>query len=54
MANVIVTLILALILGAAVLYIRSEKKRGAKCVGCPYSKTCSAGKCSGVVPPQKE
>jgi len=48
MVNLIVTLILALILGAAIFYIRREKKRGTKCVGCPYSKTCSAGKCQGA------
>ena len=45
MVNVIVFAILALIVGAAIFYIRREKKRGAKCVGCPYSKTCSAGTC---------
>lgn len=54
MANIIVILILALILGAAILYIRKEKKSGAKCVGCPYSKTCSSGKCQGSGAGNKE
>ena len=52
MVNIIVFLILALILGAAIFYIRWEKKRGAKCVGCPYSGSCSAGKCRGGNSPQ--
>ena len=47
MENIIVALILALILGAAICRIRREKKRGAGCVGCPCSGTCSAGKCRG-------
>lgn len=47
MENVIVVLILALILGLAIRRIRREKKRGARCVGCPCSGTCSAGKCRG-------
>lgn len=37
--------VIALIVGAAVFYIVRAKKRGAKCVGCPYSKQC-ADKCS--------
>ena len=47
MVNIIVFLILALIIGAAIFYIRREKKRGAKCVGCPYSHSCGKGGCSG-------
>ncbi|MBQ2833969.1 MAG: FeoB-associated Cys-rich membrane protein [Clostridia bacterium] len=58
MVNFVVILILALIIGAASLYIYKEKKRGVVCVGCPHAcmrdpKTgeyvgggCS-GKCSG-------
>ena len=49
MENIIVALILALILGLAIRRIRREKKRGARCVGCPCSGTCSAGKCRGGV-----
>jgi len=37
---------IVLIVGAAVFYIARAKKRGEKCVGCPYSKQCS-GKCGG-------
>ncbi len=37
---------IVLILGAAVLYIVRAKKRGEKCVGCPYAKQCG-GNCGG-------
>ena len=31
---------IVLIVGAAVFYIVRAKKRGDKCVGCPYAKQC--------------
>ncbi len=40
MKNIILILILAIIIGLAVLYIYKEKKKGAKCIGCPYAKEC--------------
>jgi len=36
--------VIALIIGAALFYIIRAKKRGEKCVGCPYAKSCG-GKC---------
>ena len=42
MANAIVLLIVALMVGAAILYIRKEKKRGVKCIGCPHAGICAA------------
>ena len=45
MTNIIVIAILALILGLAVGHIVKEKKSGAKCIGCPHSKSCSASSC---------
>ena len=36
------------IVGAAVFYIVRAKKRGDKCIGCPYAKQCG-GKCGGSV-----
>ena len=36
--------LIALIIGAAACYIYREKKRGAKCIGCPSAKTCG-GSC---------
>jgi hypothetical protein len=37
---------IVLIVGAAVFYIVRAKRRGEKCVGCPYAKQCG-GTCSG-------
>ena len=39
--------ILVAIVGGAALYIIKAKKSGQKCIGCPNSKTCSAGGCNG-------
>ena len=46
MIDAIIVFLVALILGAAVGYIIIAKKRGAKCIGCPDSGSCS-GSCSG-------
>ncbi|MGN1266728.1 MAG: FeoB-associated Cys-rich membrane protein [Dorea sp.] len=51
MADFIVALILMIIVGAAIIYIRKEKKKGVKCIGCPAAGTCAsrnhaAGACS--------
>ena len=46
MENFVVIAIVALILGCSILYIRKEKKKGIKCIGCPDSATCS-GNCAG-------
>ncbi len=43
--SIIIVLVLVLV-GAAAVYIRREKKQG-KCVGCPYAKECAAKKKSG-------
>ncbi|MBO5214015.1 MAG: FeoB-associated Cys-rich membrane protein [Clostridia bacterium] len=40
---IVIGVILAAV-GLAVWYIVKEKKKGAKCIGCPYSKQCS-GNC---------
>ncbi len=49
MENIIVLVVVGLILGCAIGYIYKAKKSGAKCIGCPDSKTCSGscGSCSG-------
>ena len=41
MADVIVALIVIGAVGAAVMYIRREKKCGVKCIGCPYASECA-------------
>ena len=38
---------IVLTLSAAVFYIIRAKKRGEKCVGCPYARECG-GKCGGA------
>ena len=40
MTDIIVIAIIAVIVILAALYVYKEKKRGKKCVGCPYSGTC--------------
>ncbi len=41
----ILLLVIAAIVFAAVRYICREKKRGAKCIGCPHGAACKS--CSG-------
>ena len=41
MQNAILIIVLILILGLALAYIIKSKKKGQKCIGCPYSSTCS-------------
>lgn len=50
MENVIVVLILVAIVAGIIWYLIRAKKRGEKCVGCPYAKQCGSkhnGSCSG-------
>lgn len=42
-ADIIVVLILIILVGASVFYIRKQKKKGVHCIGCP-----SAGACTGA------
>lgn len=41
MEDVIIIAILITIVGSAALYIWKEKKKGRKCIGCPYSGCAS-------------
>ena len=41
MENVIVILILVVIAMGIIWYLVHAKKRGEKCVGCPYAKQCA-------------
>ena len=45
MENIIAVVVILLIIGLAILYIFLSKKKGHKCIGCPYSKTCNKTKC---------
>ncbi len=42
---IVVTIILAIVIAAAVKII-IEKRKGTRCIGCPYSKTNCGGGCS--------
>ena len=37
--------VIALILGGAMAYIVREKRKGKKCIGCPYSDGCVSPTC---------
>lgn len=45
MADLIVIAVVAAIVGIALWYIIREKRKGKKCVGCPYASQC-CGKCN--------
>lgn len=50
MADFVVLLMIALIVGAAIFYIVKEKKKGSHCIGCPDATTCPHahdGQCGG-------
>lgn len=40
MKDVILIVALVVILGLAAFYIHRAKKKGQKCIGCPYGATC--------------
>ena len=48
MADFIVIVVLLVVVGAAVMYIRKEKKRGVRCIGCPQAGACAKKQCSGA------
>ncbi len=41
MGDLISIILIVLIIGTASFYIIRAKKRGQKCIGCPYAKTCN-------------
>ena len=49
MVDFLITVIVLSIVGGAAFYIYRAKKSGAKCIGCPDSKTCggNCGSCGG-------
>ena len=40
-ADLIIFLVILGLLSGAVLKIFREKRKGSKCIGCPYSRECS-------------
>jgi hypothetical protein len=45
MENIIIVLILLIIAGSILWYLLRAKKRGEKCIGCPYAKECQKKNC---------
>lgn len=45
MKDIIVIAIIAIIIISAALYIRSSRKKGRKCIGCPSGGDCAS--CNG-------
>ncbi len=43
----IVMLIIALLMVAAMVYIRQQKKKGVTCIGCPHASECAKKKQGG-------
>ena len=39
--DLVVILIIALLVVAAMVYIRNQKKKGVTCIGCPHEGTCA-------------
>lgn len=44
MKNAIIILILLAVIGGIVFYLIRAKRRGQKCIGCPYAKECTKNK----------
>ncbi|MBP3369040.1 MAG: FeoB-associated Cys-rich membrane protein [Clostridia bacterium] len=47
LADIIIVAILAAICTGIIIYIVRQKRRGVKCIGCPYSGECSNKNNSG-------
>lgn len=46
MIDILVTLLVIVIIAAAVRYIIKQKKSGAKCIGCSSGCSCGCSTCS--------
>lgn len=40
-SDIIIILVLAVILGGALMYMKKEKNKGVNCIGCPDAGTCA-------------
>jgi hypothetical protein len=43
MTDIIIVAIVIAIVALAGFYVYRQKKKGKKCIGCPYSDSCSSG-----------
>lgn len=45
--DIIISILLIAAISGAIIYIVKEKKKGKKCIGCPYAGSCgSQNKCT--------
>jgi len=44
-SDVIIIVVLAVILGGALWYMKKEKNKGVNCIGCPDAGTCKKKSC---------
>ena len=51
--NLIIVAVVLIVLGGMVFYIVREKKKGSKCIGCPYARECVARRNGGCSTNQK-
>ena len=54
MKNIVVCFAIALVLALAISYIIYQKKKGNKCIGCPYAKDCGKHGCCAKENKQSE
>lgn len=47
--SILAIVLIALVVGGALTYVILAKKRGQKCIGCPYAKSCG-GACGCSAP----
>ena len=45
--DIIIIAVIAILIGGAIFYIIREKKKGKKCIGCPYAGSCGKENCEG-------
>lgn len=45
MDNIIIVVAIVAIVGLASFYVYKSKKRGKKCIGCPYADACGQKNC---------
>ena len=41
-SEIIIVLLITLIIGGALFYVIRSKKKGKKCIGCPYASSCES------------
>ncbi len=52
--EIVAVSVIVIIVGGAIAYIVREKKKGKRCVGCPYAKECSAKREGGCTEEKTE